>query len=90
MKTTNKLDARGGGKSDDFENLKRRIHSKLVDKLDLNKVGDLEGETLRKEILDRFVLTPLQKHAFRWRDISDGDAASADSEIEPPKKDTQF
>ncbi len=49
MKTANKLDGRGG-KSDDFENLKRRIHSKLVDKLDLNKVGDLEGDTLRKEI----------------------------------------
>ena len=52
MKTTNKPEnnARGGNKTDDFENLKRRIHSKLVDKLDLNKVGDLEGDTLRKEI----------------------------------------
>ncbi len=38
------------GKNEDFENLKRRIHSKLVDKLDLNKIGDLEGDTLRKEI----------------------------------------
>ena len=37
-------------KNEEFENLKRRIHSKLVDKLDLNKVGELEGETLRKEI----------------------------------------
>src|SRR5215470_10765974 len=34
----------------DFETLKRRIHSKLVDKLDLTKVGDLEGEVLRREI----------------------------------------
>ena len=34
----------------EFENLKRRIHGKLVDKLDLNKVGDLEGDTLRREI----------------------------------------
>ncbi|HJT35110.1 MAG TPA: CpaF family protein [Pirellulales bacterium] len=33
-----------------FEDLKRKIHSKLVDKLDLSKVGDLEGETLRREI----------------------------------------
>ena len=44
-----KGDARSS-KNDEFETLKRRIHSKLVDKLDLNKVGELEGETLRKEI----------------------------------------
>jgi pilus assembly protein CpaF len=37
-------------KNEEFENLKRRIHGKLVDKLDLNKVSDLEGETLRREI----------------------------------------
>lgn len=37
-------------KNDEFENLKRRIHGKLVDKLDLNKVGELEGDTLRREI----------------------------------------
>ena len=47
MKTAKKP---GSTKSDEFENLKRRIHGKLVDKLDLNKVGELEGETLRKEI----------------------------------------
>ncbi len=41
---------RASGKNEEFEDLKRRIHSKLVDKLDLNKVGDLDGETLRKEI----------------------------------------
>jgi len=41
---------RVSGKNEEFENLKRRIHSKLVDKLDLNKIGDLEGDTLRKEI----------------------------------------
>jgi len=43
---------RPGEKSEktDFEELKRRIHSKLVDKLDLNRVGELEGETLRREI----------------------------------------
>jgi pilus assembly protein CpaF len=34
----------------DFEELKRRIHSKLVDKLDLSRVGELEGDTLRREI----------------------------------------
>jgi pilus assembly protein CpaF len=34
----------------EFENLKRHIHSKLVDKLDLSKVGDLEGDVLRREI----------------------------------------
>jgi len=34
----------------DFENLKRRIHSKLVDKLDLTRVGEMEGDTLRREI----------------------------------------
>ncbi|HEX3654738.1 MAG TPA: CpaF family protein [Pirellulales bacterium] len=34
----------------DFEELKRRIHSKLVDKLDLNRVGELEGDVLRREI----------------------------------------
>src|SRR5690349_7752612 len=33
-----------------FEELKRLIHSKLVDKLDLSKVSDLAGETLRREI----------------------------------------
>jgi pilus assembly protein CpaF len=33
-----------------FEELKRLIHQKLVDKLDLSRVSDLEGETLRREI----------------------------------------
>jgi pilus assembly protein CpaF len=37
-----------GGKS--FEELKRLIHGKLVDKLDLSRVSDLEGDTLRREI----------------------------------------
>jgi pilus assembly protein CpaF len=39
---------RTGGKS--FEELKRLIHSKLVDKLDLSRVSDLAGDTLRREI----------------------------------------
>ena len=34
----------------EFEELKRRIHGKLVDKLDLSRVGDLEGDVLRREI----------------------------------------
>src|SRR5581483_7994471 len=34
----------------DFEDLKKKIHSKLVDKLDLNRIGDLEGDVLRREI----------------------------------------
>ena len=33
-----------------FEEVKRRIHSKLVDKLDLSRVGDLKGDVLRREI----------------------------------------
>lgn len=37
-------------RNDDFENLKRRIHSKLIDKLDLTRIGELEGDVLRKEI----------------------------------------
>jgi pilus assembly protein CpaF len=37
-------------KSAEFENLKRKIHSKLVDKLDLSKVGELAGDVLRREI----------------------------------------
>jgi pilus assembly protein CpaF len=34
----------------DFESLKRLIHVKLVDKLDLTRLGDLQGDTLRREI----------------------------------------
>lgn len=33
-----------------FDELKQRIHSKLVDKLDLSKISQLEGEILRREI----------------------------------------
>src|SRR5262249_4453478 len=39
---------RQGSKS--FEELKRLIHGKLVDKLDLSRVSDLDGDTLRREI----------------------------------------
>lgn len=37
-------------KENNFEELKQRIHNKLVDKLDLSRVGEMEGETLRREI----------------------------------------
>ncbi len=37
-------------KAEEFEQIKRRIHNKLVDKLDLSRVGDLKGEQLRREI----------------------------------------
>jgi pilus assembly protein CpaF len=37
-------------KQTEFENLKRKIHGKLVDKLDLSRVGELEGDVLRREI----------------------------------------
>jgi pilus assembly protein CpaF len=33
-----------------FDKLKQRIHNKLVDKLDLSRVGELEGDKLRREI----------------------------------------
>jgi pilus assembly protein CpaF len=36
--------------SEQFEELKRRIHTKLVDKLDLSKVGELQGDKLRREL----------------------------------------
>ncbi|MDA1018370.1 MAG: CpaF family protein [Planctomycetota bacterium] len=34
----------------EFETLKRLIHGKLVEKLDLTRLGDLEGDSLRREI----------------------------------------
>ncbi len=37
-------------KKAEFEKLKQSIHSKLVDKLDLSHVGELEGDVLRREI----------------------------------------
>src|SRR4051812_24646693 len=36
--------------SKSFEELKRHIHGKLVEKLDLSRVSDLAGDTLRREI----------------------------------------
>jgi pilus assembly protein CpaF len=37
-------------KESNFEELKQRIHSKLVDKLDLSRVGEMDNDTLRREI----------------------------------------
>lgn len=37
-------------KAEEFDLLKRSLHSKLIDKLDMSRVGDLEGDTLRREI----------------------------------------
>src|SRR5271167_262271 len=45
--------SQGGGSTQSnksFEELKRLIHGKLVDKLDLSLVSDLAGDTLRREI----------------------------------------
>src|SRR5271163_2728707 len=45
--------SQGGGDrqaNKSFEELKRLIHGKLVDKLDLSRVSDLAGDTLRREI----------------------------------------
>src|SRR5947209_5130947 len=41
-------EARSSSKS--FDDLKRIIHGKLVEKLDLSKVSDLQGDVLRREI----------------------------------------
>src|SRR4026209_2241491 len=37
-------------KAEEFDLLKRKIHNKLVDKLDLSRVGELQGDVLRREI----------------------------------------
>ena len=37
-------------RQEQFEETKRRIHGKLVDKLDLSRVGELQGDKLRREI----------------------------------------
>src|SRR5277367_6078144 len=42
--------ANGDRNGKSFDELKRIIHGKLVDKLDLSRVSDLAGDTLRREI----------------------------------------
>ena len=48
MRTSNQLTR--PGRQQQFEEVKIRIHNKLVDKLDLSRVGDLKGDTLKREI----------------------------------------
>lgn len=48
MRTANQLSQ--PTRQQQFEDIKTRIHSKLVDKLDLSRVGDLKGDTLKREI----------------------------------------
>jgi pilus assembly protein CpaF len=51
MATTNSAASRSGDAQQlDFETLKQLIHGKLVEKLDLSRLGEFEGETLRREI----------------------------------------
>ncbi len=50
MAMSNSLRGDDKTKGAEFDNLKRRIHNKLVDKLDLSRVGELEGDVLRREI----------------------------------------
>jgi pilus assembly protein CpaF len=40
----------GGGGGGKFEDLKRQIHAKLVERLDLSRVKDLAGDTMRRDI----------------------------------------
>ena len=46
----NTLNRSESSKLEEFENIKRRIHQRLVDKIDLSRVGDLKGESFRREI----------------------------------------
>src|SRR6202140_1354974 len=69
----------GGDRSSNksFEELKRLIHGKLVDKLDLSRVTDLAGDTLRREIrlvVERLCDTqnPLLNRMERARLIDEG------------------
>ncbi|MFN3189668.1 MAG: CpaF family protein [Aureliella sp.] len=51
MKTLNKTPRNPDqSKAEEFDLIKRRIHNKLVDKLDLSRIGDMKGDQLRKEI----------------------------------------
>ena len=40
----------GGGGGKNFEELKRQIHSKLVERLDLSRVKDLASDAMRRDI----------------------------------------
>ena len=65
-------------KEESFEELKIMIHGKLVDKLDLTRVGELEGDRLRREI--RLVVEQLGHILWLDRQL----IADAPSEIADP------
>ncbi len=50
MKTLQTARTPEQSKQDEFEIIKRRIHSRLVDKLDLSRVGEMKGDALKREI----------------------------------------
>ncbi len=50
MKALGSTNRDAKAKAHEFDELKQRIHSRLVDKLDLNRVGELQGDVLRREI----------------------------------------
>ncbi len=50
MKTLPKGRNPENSRAEEFDLIKRRIHNKLVDKLDLSRIGDMKGDQLRKEI----------------------------------------
>ncbi len=51
MKTLNQpLRSAERSKAQEFDDTKRRIHNKLVEKLDLSRIGDMKGDQLRREI----------------------------------------
>ncbi|MDZ4847743.1 MAG: CpaF family protein [Pirellulaceae bacterium] len=50
MKTLQGTRTAEQSKQDEFEVIKRRIHSRLVDKLDLSRVGEMKGDALKREI----------------------------------------
>ncbi len=50
MKTLQTSRTAEQSKQDEFEVIKRRIHSRLVDKLDLSRVGEMKGDALKREI----------------------------------------
>jgi pilus assembly protein CpaF len=50
MKTAPTMRTAEQAKLDEFDIIKRRIHSRLVDKLDLSRVGDMKGDALKREI----------------------------------------
>ena len=47
---TRPMPGKADTRQDQFEEIKSRIHGKLVDKLDLSRVGDMKGDALRREI----------------------------------------